>query len=602
MDLLHPHHDGSPLYVSDIEPAIGDSVQLRVRVPAAFKPEKIFVRFFHDGEPRTKELKKYKTNKVESWWRVSVEVLNPTFHYRFMLVGKDGFTWLNGMGIFDHDVTDREDFQIVANAAHPRWIQKAVFYQIFPDRFSSSGTVRDVPAWAVPKQWNELPKGRDRTTGQEFYGGDFPGITERLPYIKDLGVSAIYFTPAFPARSTHRYDASSFDEVDPLLGGNQGLIDFARAAHKAGLRIMGDLTTNHCGAGHPWIQKALKNKKAREREFFFWDSAIKHGYVGWWGLASLPKLNYESQRLRDLMYSGENSVVKKWLREPFSMDGWRIDVGNMTGRYLGQDINQEIARGIRKSVYETQPDAWLVAENADHSPSDLDGFGWHGTMNYNGFARPLVNWFNAPDNKLGNFSGLPGRNPKFGGVGTVSILRSFAAGIPWRSLVASMLLLDSHDTARFRTVVNGDVNTHLAAAAMLLTYPGVPSIFAGDEIGLEGAWGEDARRTIDWDAPEKWNHSLLEGFKTLIAMRRTHDALSDGGLRWIHASDDSIAYLRESKRETILVYISRSGTSSTIDLAPYGYKVSKTLYGQPQSGKMIKVKSKSATAGIWVLK
>jgi alpha-glucosidase len=273
----------------------------------------------------------------------------------------------------------------------------------------------------------------------------------------------------------------------------------------------------------------------------------------------------------------------------------------MTGIYLDQNLNQEVSRGIRRAMDETNSDAWLVAENADHSPSDLDGFGWHGTMNYNGFARPLVNWFNVPSKKLGNFSGLPGVNPRFDGKGTVSMMRAFAAGIPWRSLVASMVLLDSHDTARFRTVVNNDKDAHLAAATMLFTYPGVPSIFAGDEIGLEGAWGEDSRRTIDWDHPEKWNLELQSGFKSLISIRKSHDALINGGIRWIHISEDSVAYLRESKKETLLVYISRTCVKEKIDLSEYGYTIKESLYGRSASGKVLSINSKSATSGIWKL-
>jgi alpha-glucosidase len=251
---------------------------------------------------------------------------------------------------------------------------------------------------------------------------------------------------------------------------------------------------------------------------------------------------------------------------------------------------------------ETNPDAWLVAENADHSPSDLDGFGWHGTMNYNGFARPLVNWFNVPSKKLGNFSGLPGVNPRFDGVGTVAMMRAFAAGIPWRSLVASMVLLDSHDTARFRTVVADNENAHLSAATLLFTYPGVPSIFAGDELGLEGAWGEDSRRTIDWDHPERWNQKLHSGFKELIKIRKKHDALINGGLRWIHISEDSFAYIRESKKEAILVFTSRTAVKEKIDLSGYGYQVSKTLFGPTKKGSKISITSKDATSGVWILK
>jgi alpha-glucosidase len=598
---LTPHHDGSELYVSNSAPKIGETVEFKIRIPNSIKLDEVHIRFFHDGEPRTRAAKKFKSNKVESWWKVSVEIINLTFHYRFLLINKGNFSWFNGVGLFHRDVTDREDFQLIAKPAYPHWIQSAVFYQIFPDRFARSEVKRKLPSWAVPKKWNELPRGRHKTTGVEFYGGDFPGITSHLDHLTALGVSAIYFTPAFPSQSNHRYDASSFDEIDPLLGGNDAFIDFSKAAHSAGFKIMGDLTTNHCGSGHPWIKSALKSKSAPEREFFYWDSSIKHGYVGWWGLASLPKLNYNSAKLRTIMFAGKDSVVKKWLRPPFAMDGWRIDVGNMTGIYLDQNLNTEVARGIRKAMDETNPDAWLVAENADHSPSDLDGFGWHGTMNYNGFARPLVNWFNVPNKKIGNFSGLPGVNPKFDGEGTVEMMRTFAAGIPWRSLTASMVLLDSHDTARFRTIVGNDEDKHLAAATLLLTYPGVPSVFAGDEIGLEGAWGEDSRRTINWDEPEEWNQKLFQGYQELIAIRKDRDALINGGIRWIHAAKDSIAYIRESKRESLLIYVSRTKVREKINLAPYGYQINETLYGSHQRGSKLSIDSKNATSGIWRL-
>ena len=601
MNLIEAHHDGSELYVSNAAPNIGDFVKLKIRVPAFDKPIKVYVRLFHDGEPRTFEMKKSKVAKSENWWSIEIEIQNTLTHYRFMLVDKGGYRWLNGVGVFDHDVTDREDFQIIAKPAYPEWIKKAVFYQIFPDRFAKSDIKRELPEWAIPKQWNELPKGRDKTTGAEFYGGDLPGITSKLGHIKELGASAIYFTPAFPSRSNHRYDATSFDDIDPLLGGNQAMREFSEAAHQAGLKIMGDLTTNHCGVGHSWIQKALKRPNSKFREFFYWDRKIPHGYVGWWGLASLPKLNYSSLKLRGLMYQSEKSVIRKWLKPPYNFDGWRIDVGNMTGRYRDQDINQEIARGIRTAMDETNPEAWLVAENADHSPADLDGFGWHGTMNYNGFARPLVNWLNKTKREIPNFSQFEVPNPSFSGIGTVKAMRAFAAGIPWRSLTASMVLLGSHDTARFKTVVGGDRNRHLAGVTALLTYPGVPSIFAGDELGIEGEWGEDARCTIDWTNTDNWDNKLLAEFKELISIRKSHGALINGGLRWIYASDNAFAYLRESKKESILVFIARSAGSHTLDLAPLGYRFKETLYGQAAKGQKIRITSKGATSGIWVV-
>ena len=137
---------------------------------------------------------------------------------------------------------------------------------------------------------------------------------------------------------------------------------------------------------------------------------------------------------------------------------------------------------------------------------------------------------------------------------------------------------------------------------MMMTYPGVPSIFAGDEIGLEGSWGEDARRTINWSDKTDWDTQFLAEVKKLVSLRKSREALMDGGLRWIAIENDYIAYLRESAKESILVLISRGGIYATIDLAPFGYAVSKTLYGQEASGQLVTIKSKTATQGVWLLK
>jgi alpha-glucosidase len=165
-----------------------------------------------------------------------------------------------------------------------------------------------------------------------------------------------------------------------------------------------------------------------------------------------------------------------------------------------------------------------------------------------------------------------------------------------------MVLLDSHDTARFRTVVKGDVASHLSAMTMVLTYPGVPSIFAGDEIGLEGSWGEDGRRTINWQDRSGWDHAFMDQVRQLISIRKSNDALVHGGLRWIAAEKDFILYLRESKEQSILVFVSRKGVKATIDLSSLGLQVTKTLYGHIVSGPKFAVKSKNATQAIWEVK
>jgi alpha-glucosidase len=596
-----PHHDGSELYVSNIAPELGEKVTLKVRVPSDYVFEKAMLRIYHDGEPRIFEMKESKRDSTETWYQVNVEILNIQSYYRFAFIGKGKYEWLNAKGLFDHDVHSNNDFQLVAFADNPEWIKSSVFYQIFPDRFARSGKVNIVPEWAHPRDWDLLPQGRGKYTGQELYGGDLYGVSEHLDHITDLGVNGIYFTPLFPARSNHRYDASSFEVIDPILGGDAAFQALIKTAKKKGIRILGDLTSNHCGAGHTWLAKAKKDKKSKERSYFYWDKSIKWGYIGWFGLESLPKLNFSSKALRKVMYEGKNSIVKKWISPKYGMAGWRIDVGNMTGRQGAENHHTEVMQGIRNAMAEVNPQTWLVAENGDFDANDLNGLGWQGAMNYQGFMRPFWNWINRNPEITGGFQGLPFEMPKITGKQLVASMKEFNSSIPWRSLTASMMLLDSHDTARFRTVVMGDKKAHIAAMTMMLTYPGVPSIFAGDEIGLEGSWGEDARRTINWNDQSGWDIEFFSQVKELVRLRRSHDALINGGLRWVAVADDYLVYLRESKKHSILVFISRGPVKATVDISSFGYLVTKTLYGQEVKGEIFSVDSAHSTQGVWVV-
>lgn len=598
--ILHPHHDGSEVYVSNAAPEIGQTITLKVRVPKSYHFEKSFIRVYEDGEPRSYELNLAKSDENEVWLQVKIKVVNLHTIYRFVFVAKGKYEWLNAFGLSDHDVHSNSDFKIVAVPRYPDWIRSSVFYQVFPDRFARSGQISKIPSWAHHREWNELPQGRSEYTGSEFFGGDLKGVEQRLDHISDLGVNGIYFTPFFPSNSNHRYDASSFDQVDPYLGGDQALESLVKKAKKSRIKIMGDLTSNHCGAGHPWLAKALKNKGSKEHTYFYWDKSVPHGYVGWWGLASLPKLNFNSKALREEMYSGKNSIVKKWIGPKFGMSGWRIDVGNMTGKLGKDDLHDEVMHGIRKAMDETNPEAWLVAENGDFFASDLDGTGWHGAMNYQGFMRPLWNWINGNNQIGGGFQGLPFEMPKINGHQLVNSMKQFNASVPWRSVVASMVLLDSHDTARFRTVVSGDVDAHLSAMTMLLTYPGVPSIYAGDEIGLEGTSGEDGRRTINWENRSAWDHEFLKEVKKLVAIRKENDAFVNGGLRWLAVENDYVIFSRQSKKQHIIVFVSRTGVE--VDIKDFEFKISKTLYGIKQKGKTLNFSCQEAAQAIWVVR
>jgi alpha-glucosidase len=456
-------------------------------------------------------------------------------------------------------VPDADDFVATPDRGGPDWHLESVVYQVFPDRFASAGLGLEPPDWAVPRDWDALPTGRGPETPVEWFGGDLVGLERRLDHISGVGANVLYLTPIFPAGSTHRYDATSFAHVDPLLGGDEALVSLVEAADERGIRVLGDLTTNHVGSGHEWFL-AARNGQGHEREFFFFDERLETGYESFYGNPSLPKLDYRSGELRERVFGGDSSVVRRWLSPPFSLSGWRIDVAQMTGRRHEVDLSAEVARGVRTAAASVRPDALVVAEHAYDARSDLQPGRWHGTMAYAGFTRPVWEWLRAdalPEELATRFVGLPVGLPRLPGESVVEAMRRFRAGVPWPAVLHSWTILDSHDTARFRTIA-GSRERQVVGIGLQMTTPGVPMIFAGDEIGLEGEWGEDARRTMPWSRPEAWDTELHRAYRGLVSLRRVGGALARGGIRYAHVSSDAIAYLREVPGETLLCLAARA--------------------------------------------
>lgn len=587
--LAEPHHDGSPLYVPEQPTEIGDEVTVRLRVPRATATDVAAVRYLRDGEPRGVPAVIDEETETDVWWRATVPVWNPTVPYRWVLGGGDlGYAWVNGAGVFQHDVPDDLDFMLSTAPPGPDWHAEGVVYEIFPDRFATTGAFGsngDRPDWAVPRDWDGLPTGRGRATPIELFGGDLPGIEQHLDHVERLGATILYLTPVFPASSTHRYDATSFDRVDPLLGGDEALASLVREAHGRGIRVVGDLTLNHCGSSHEWFLAAKSEPDASERELFYFDATLPGGYESWLGIRSLPKLAWGSPELRRRM----TEVARHWLEPPYELDGWRIDVANMVGRYRDIAVTAGVASEIRESI----AGKLLVAEHGHDFRADLQGDGWHGAMNYAGFLRPVWTWLRGdelPEELQSSFWSIPVGLPRLSGEAVVTTMRSFRGGLPWDRVLHSWTLLDSHDTARFRTV-SGSRERQLVGVGLQMTTPGVPMVFAGDEIGLEGDWGEDARRTMPWSRPETWDGPTLEAYRALVALRHSSAALAYGGMRYAHVSSDAIAYLRELPGERLLCLAARADHDPVrLPLASLGSAELATLYGgdaQVQDGDAV---------------
>jgi alpha-glucosidase len=574
---LDPHHDGSPTYVEGAGARLGDEVTLRVRVPhtadGAPGASRVVLRAVRDGEPAVSSAEQVSTDDAGTWWEARLRLVNRVTSYRFLVSrGPDDYRWLTATGVHARDVADAGDFRISTDHLLPDWVPDEIGYQVFPDRFGRTGTGAPVPDWAIPCEWDQPVVHKGPDVPYQWYGGTLDGVAEHLDHLDGLGATLLYLTPVFEAWSTHRYDAVSFDRVDPLLGGDEALERLAAAVHDHGLRLVGDLTTNHTGEHHDWFVRALADPSSPERSFYRFSDEYPHGYAAWLDIPSLPKLDHTSAEMARRLYAGPDSVVAHWLRR--GLDGWRVDVANMTGRFGGDDLAHQVAQEIRRTIREVSPDAWLLAEHGHDATADLTGPGWHGTMDYAGFTRPLWCWLNggAPGGDglphgL-DYLGLPVDVPVLPASAAVATMREVHGSIPWTSWQGSTMHLDSHDTPRFRTVTGGGTDggvdrdgrgrdLHLVGLALQMTMPGVPVVFMGDEIGLTAVDGEHARTPYPWDRPETWDQPTLEAYRRWIALRREHVALRRGGLRWLDAGEDSMTFLREHPDQTLLVHAVR---------------------------------------------
>jgi alpha-glucosidase len=533
---------------------LGDEVTVFARVPRCSDVGAVWVRAVVDGEPRYTEAVVDRTTPHEQWWRAEITVHNPDTPYRFALEGgPHGYSWLTAAGVVHHDVPDTTDFRLIAHPPPPAWLADRVAYQIFPDRFASSGRERSWPSWALPARWDD-PLRRGREAGRQLFGGDLPGIVAHLDHLERLGVDLVYLTPFFPAQSSHRYNASTFDHVDPLLGGDDALCSLVDDCHRRGIRVLGDITLNHSGDTHTWFRAACADPSAAEHSFYVFHRHPDE-YEAWLGFASLPKFDLRDAELRRRLIDGPTSVIGRYVSPPFGLDGWRVDVANMAGRLGGVDVSQELARQVRATMTALRPDLYLVAEHCHDAHADLVGDGWHGTMNYAAFAAPVWRWLVGDDTGSLRFA-TPIGIRRLGGELVARTLRELAATMPWRSLASSLTLLDSHDTARFRTIA-GSRDRALVGWGLMLTWPGVPMLFAGDEVGVEGIDSPDARKPFPWDE-SRWDGELLDALTALVALRKQSHALRHGGLRWVHVGHDVLVFVRESQRERLLVQVARA--------------------------------------------
>jgi neopullulanase len=478
--------------------------------------------------------------------------------------------------------------------ATPDWVQDAVFYQIFPDRFAKS--TRN-PAANLPfEAWDSAP------TAHGFKGGDLYGIIEKLDYLQDLGITALYLNPIFASASNHRYHTFDYYNVDPLLGGNDALRELLDKAHERNIRIILDGVFNHASRGFWQFHHVLENGIGSPyRDWFFFDTARLYGrrrwgayptleemqalqsgedslkaigYRGWWNLPALPKFNTNTQAVRTFLFG----VAKHWIQ--FGIDGWRLDVpGDIDDDAFWQEF--------RYRVRQVNSDAYIVGEIWHEAQRWLQGDQFDAVMNYE-LTKSILAFLPGKHLDLR----VSHQQSNYRGIQSSIDANEFANRVDHnfqlykRDIVYSQFnLLDSHDTPRFLSCASGDKDSLKLAWLFLFTYPGAPCVYYGDEIGIDGEHDPYCRKSFLWDE-SIWDKNLLSYVKEAIALRRQNPALRSGDFKRLWATDGFYVFSRSLNDKTFIVALNSSESPHRVEVPYDTQQIPQVLFGTVSATSM----------------
>ena len=450
----------------------------------------------------------------------------------------------------------------------PSWFGEGVTYQIFPDRFRRS-KVPDpeglVGGRTVHQSWEEFPEYRPDAQGEvrnrDFFGGDFQGVLEKLDYLKSLGVETLYFNPIFEAAENHRYGTADYSRVDPMLGTNEDFARLCEEAHRQGMRVMLDGVFNHTGYvsryfnGDGFYPEAGA-AQSQESPYYSWFNFTQwpNRYDSWWGIYSLPAVNENDPGYREFIFGGKDSVVRRWLRA--GADGWRLDVAD--------ELPDDFVHGIHEAARAEKPDAVIIGEVWEDGSTKV-AYGVRRKHILGGHCDGLMN-YPLRSAILSFFQGG-------GGEAFVKGMETIRENYPAFAFYSSMNSLDTHDTPRFLTLLgaggeyrdqsrewragftlspkqlNRGRKLLKAAALLLFCFPGSPTVYYGDEVGMEGFEDPFNRQTYPWGYEDQ---ELLEWYRALGRLRGQRPALRRGGIRYVCGRGPLLAFVRESEEERLL--------------------------------------------------
>lgn len=578
------YSEGSDMFVSIRNPKLGDTVKISIRLFKDSPVKCIYLRYTRNGEERLEIMELAKTKGRFKYYSAELLINQPIIKYHFIICSDEKTYFYNQAGAFNYVINEENDFKIVADFNDPGWPEDAMFYLIFVDRFFNGNKKNDIKTGeykyrgfvATKREWDEKPGKYEEYGSIDFFGGDLEGVKEKIPYLKELGINAIYLNPIFDGATNHKYDCNDYMQVARHYGGDKALVELVEELHKENMKIVLDISINHTGDLCKWIKE--------KPEFYFLrpDGELER----WSGSNNLCTLNYSNNDLIDIIYKFEDSVLKHWLNAPFKIDGWRFDVGQSVGKMNKIQEDKKIWKEIRKELKNVNENAYLFTENMYDCREYLQGDMWDGSMNYMGFLRPVREYLGEFDFtlswRMGNCEDLL-KN----GIIFKNEVINYHAGIPYQVQRNCFNNIGTHDIHRIHTSKFISEANALTAMVMLMTFKGVPCIYYGDEIGLSGEMGplEFARYPMDWNE-KNWNKKINDAYKNMIKLRNKRKVLKNGCFTMLMAEKHAISYARFNEKEAIIFVNSQYDEERVVEI-PVGYigHVTKLgfLYGENDS-------------------
>ena len=601
------YSDGSSFYVSNPQPSLGETVTVKLRLYEDAPVRHVYLRSVPNGVGQLTEMNRGPVINGLVYYTAELKINEYRVQYQFYILCDTALYYYNQLGITTYMPDQTYDFVLLSGYRQPSWVKNAVFYQIFPDRFCNGNPANDVqdgeytlnghPTLKI-KDWSSPPLHYGEGFCLDFYGGDLEGVIEKIPYLKDLGVTAIYLNPIFLAPSVHKYDCIDYFHVDPHFGGDEALARLSDELHKNGMRLILDISINHTGTAHKWFNRdglffdksegAYNNPASVERGYYFFEEG-SNDYSGWLGIQDLPTLNYTSQELRQIIYEDKDSVIRKWLKPPYNIDGWRFDVADTFARKDEVQLSHEIWPRIRECIHEENPDAYILAEDWGDCANYLQGKEWDSPMNYFGCGRVLREFVGAGDPYMAGNETLKRITYKMTPEDVKARVMQHLAKLPFVFWQNQFNLIDSHDVPRLHNYIEVNSEEYRGAVIMQFMLIGTVSVYYGDEAEAQGWTSESdgCRATFPWNTDYKAT-ATWKMYQKLMHMKAEDPLFSDGGQKFLYAGDEVLALSRFTTDRAFIAIMSVSENDKTVRLplsvlGAKGLKGSADVFGTPFS-------------------